>query len=146
MLGERRGGRTSVYNKNGSLRFRLELGDASEDIQTTPNGLIWVSYFDEGVFGGGVGEQGLVCFGADGEVLFKYADFAEQNTLPMICDCYAINVDAEDTLWLNYYIISPWFGSEISELRRFGTISVFLEKPSQYVVRKSSTGTKSRWR
>lgn len=39
-------------------------GDASGDLQTTQDGLIWVSYFDEGVFGGGIGRQGLVCYDA----------------------------------------------------------------------------------
>ena len=36
----------------GNTRFELNLGDASEDLQTKPQGLIWVSYFDEGVYGG----------------------------------------------------------------------------------------------
>ena len=66
-----------------------------------------VSYFDEGVFGSGIGRQGLVCFDSSGEDLFKYADFAEQNDLPMICDCYALNVDMSGDVWLNYYTDFP---------------------------------------
>lgn len=72
-----------MYDAQGNTRFELNLGDASEDLQTTPQGLIWVSYFDEGVYGGSIGRQGLVCFDNAGTPLFKYADFAEQNELPM---------------------------------------------------------------
>jgi hypothetical protein len=107
LLGERRGGRGTVYNANGAVRFILDLGDASEDLQTTPDGRIWVSYFDEGVFGTGIGQQGLICFDGAGQHLFKYADFAEQEGLPMICDCYAINVDEGGVVWLNYYTDFP---------------------------------------
>jgi hypothetical protein len=82
-------------------------GDASGDLQTTQDGLIWVSYFDEGVFGGGIGRQGLVCYDATGRPTFKYADFAEQNALPMICDCYAMNVDQTGAVWVNYYMDFP---------------------------------------
>ncbi len=66
-----------------------------------------MSYFDEGVFGSGIGQQGLVCFDSAGKHLFEYADFAEQNSLPMICDCYALNVDGEGSVWLNYYTDFP---------------------------------------
>lgn len=107
LLGERRGGRATVYGAGGNVRFTLDLGDASEDLQTTPEGLIWVSYFDEGVFGSSIGRQGLVCFDKAGTPLFKYADFAEQNDLPMICDCYAMNVDQTGAVWLNYYTDFP---------------------------------------
>lgn len=107
LLGERRGGQTTIYDAQGGTRFELNLGDASEDLQTTPQGLIWVSYFDEGVYGGSIGRQGLVCFDNAGTPLFKYADFAEQNALPMISDCYAMNVDQTGAVWLNYYTDFP---------------------------------------
>jgi hypothetical protein len=107
LLGERRGGRTTICDKRGAVRSTLDLGDASEDLQTTPDGLIWVSYFDEGVFGGGIGRQGLVCFNAVGDPVFKYGEFAEQAALPMIADCYAMNVDGTDAVWLNYYTDFP---------------------------------------
>jgi hypothetical protein len=50
LLGEPRGGRALVYNQQGRLFRTLDLGDASEDLQTTQDGKIWASYFDEGVF------------------------------------------------------------------------------------------------
>ena len=100
-------GRASFHEANGALRSVAEFGDAIESIQTTADGRIWVSYFDEGVFGSGIGRQGLVCFDSAGRNLFKYADFAEQNDLPMISDCYAINVDFSGDVWLNYYMDFP---------------------------------------
>ena len=103
VLGERRGGRTLIYDGSGSLIKTLDLGDASEDLQTTPDGMIWVSYFDEGVFGGGIGAQGLICFDGDGMPLFRFAEFAEKNQLPPIYDCYAMNVAPSGDVWLNYY-------------------------------------------
>lgn len=107
LLGERRNGQTTVYDAHGAVRSVVDLGDAIEDLQTTPDGRIWVSYFDEGVSGRGVGRQGLICFDVAGRHIFEYADFAEQNALPMICDCYALNVDQTGDVWLNYYTDFP---------------------------------------
>jgi hypothetical protein len=107
LLADSRGGHTSFHDASGAARSQIELGDAIESIQTTTDGRIWVSYFDEGVFGNGIGRQGLVCFNSSGKDLFKYADFAEQNDLPMICDCYALNVDVSGDVWFNYYTDFP---------------------------------------
>jgi hypothetical protein len=85
----------------------LDLGDASEDVHTTPAGRIWVSYFDEGIFGRGIGRNGVVCFDSFARPVFKYFDFAEQHNLPFIDDCYAMNVVAEDEVWLSYYSDFP---------------------------------------
>jgi len=67
-----------VVGPDGTVQSKLTLGDGIQDVQTSPGGSIWVSYFDEGVFGnygwGGAGRSrplgtsGLVCFGADGSV------------------------------------------------------------------------------
>jgi hypothetical protein len=92
----------------GQLQRTLDLGGASNDIQTTPNGKIWVSYFDEGVYGGGPGSrQGIVYFDSSGQHIFKYFDFAEENTPPFIDDCYAMNLVNEDEVWLSYYSDFP---------------------------------------
>ncbi len=67
-----------------------------------------MSYFDEGVYGGGPGsQQGIVCFNSSGQQIFKYFDFAEENSLPFIADCYAINLVSEDEVWLSYYSEFP---------------------------------------
>jgi hypothetical protein len=106
LLGESRGGCARIFDKSGHKLLRtLDLGDASEDIQTTSAGHIWVSYFDEGVFGGGIGQRGLVCFDASGNAIFRYADFAAQHNLPDISDCYALNVC--DDVWACYYTHFP---------------------------------------
>jgi len=84
----------------------LDLGDAIEDLQTTSDGRIWVSYFDEGVFGGGIGANGLVCFDAKGELKFEFAKLAEVSRLPHIDDCYALNV-CDEHVWLSYYSDFP---------------------------------------
>jgi hypothetical protein len=107
LLADSRGGLARVFDSGGKKVVRtLDLGDASEHIQTTQDGHIWVGYFDEGVFGGSIGSNGLVCFDPDGNAVFKYADFAEANALPYIHDCYALNV-FEDTVWICYYSSFP---------------------------------------
>lgn len=55
LLSDGRGGRADICDKTGRPQRTLDLGDAANDVQTTANGHIWVSYFDEGVFGGGIG-------------------------------------------------------------------------------------------
>jgi hypothetical protein len=107
LLGEGRSGLTKLYDPQGRVRSELNLGDASEDLQTTPDGRIWVSYFDEGVFGNGIGTQGVVCFDGKATPLFRYANFAEQSGLPFISDCYAMNVGSNGEVWLNYYTDFP---------------------------------------
>lgn len=107
LLGQRRGGAATVYDAHGKVHHTLDLGDASQDLQTTPQGHIWVSYFDEGVYGKTIGRQGLICFDGAGTPLFQFGDFAEQNALPMISDCYAMNVTRTGEVWLNYYMDFP---------------------------------------
>jgi hypothetical protein len=107
LLGEARGGRADVYDRAGRPLRVLDLGDASEDVQTTTKGHIWVSYFDEGVFGGGIGGHGVVCFDSAGRAKFNYSEFAEQNQLPFISDCYAVNVVSDEEVWLSYYTDFP---------------------------------------
>jgi hypothetical protein len=107
LLGEARGGQTTLYDKHGQVRATLDLGDASQDLQTTPDGKIWVSYFDEGVFGNGIGKQGVICFDGTGAPIFKYGDYADEHGLPMVCDCYAMNVEPTGAVWLNYYTDFP---------------------------------------
>ncbi len=103
LLGGGRGGRTDVCDNKGRLQRTLDLGDSGNDVQTTSDGHIWVSYSDEEVFGGGVGQHGVVCFDSAGRAIFKYSEFADQNQLPRIDDCYAMNVVNAEEVWLSYY-------------------------------------------
>lgn len=106
LVGERRGTFT-LYDHTGARQRSFELGDASEDMQTTPDGKIWVSYFDEGVFGRTIAREGVVCFDLNGTPQFRYAEFAEMNKLPFVADCYAMNVASRGDVWLNYYTEFP---------------------------------------
>jgi hypothetical protein len=118
LLGDGRGGLARMFDSKGEKLVRtLDLGDASEDIQTTPEGHIWVGYFDEGVFGDGIGAYGLVCLNADGAPVFKYADFADEHELPHIDDCYALNV-CRDAVWVCYYSAFPLVCLENFQLAR----------------------------
>lgn len=118
LLGEGRGGQADICDNAGRARRTLDLGDAIEDVQTTPDGRIWVSYFDEGVFGGGLGHHGLVCFDGNAHPIFKYSEFAEQNQLPFVDDCYAMNVVSEDEVWLSYYTDFPLVSIKNFQLER----------------------------
>lgn len=92
--------------KHGSVK-RLLLGDGIADMGVDALGRIWVSYFDEGVFGNygwnhpgprGPGRGGLVCFDDDGRILWQ---FNTENEAP-IADCYALNA-TPDAMWAHYY-------------------------------------------
>lgn len=101
-----------VFGMDGSLRREFVLGDGIEDVQATPTGEFWVSYFDEGVIGnygwGGknappVGAPGLVRFNGNGVTLWE---FSPPYGLGPIDDYYALNVDGE-TAWAYYYSDFP---------------------------------------
>jgi hypothetical protein len=67
-----------VFDADGKILRRFVLGDGIQNVQTTTDGLIWVSYFDEGVFGNygwerPMGAPGLICFGPGGEILWEFA-------------------------------------------------------------------------
>ena len=73
-----------ICDRTGYPLRTLDLGDASKHVQATPDGHIWVGYFDEAVYGGGIGSEGLVCFDSNGTSIFNYAEFAEQHDLPLL--------------------------------------------------------------
>lgn len=108
-VGKSNGANADVLGDNGRILSSFHAGDGIEHVQTTPAGEIWIGYFDEGVYGGGeLGQSGLVCLSEKGEVLLKYwSEIAEPNALPGIDDCYALNVSAEDEVWLDYYSNFP---------------------------------------
>jgi hypothetical protein len=127
LLADSRGGSATIYDATGKILKELDLGDGSKDVQTTAQGNIWVSYFDEGVFGDGIGSAGLVCFDRTGKPLFNYAEWAEKTQAPFIDDCYALNVMTDDEVWLSYYSGFPLVRIKRFELeniwKEFGSIS-----------------------
>lgn len=96
-----------VYDASGRHLRSFPAGDGIQDVQTTPDGRIWVSYFDEGVFGGTkLGGMGLVCLDGRGHCSFRFTDILDDG-LPGICDCYALNVVSDREVWLCYYTDFP---------------------------------------
>ncbi|RDI41065.1 hypothetical protein [Falsibacillus pallidus] len=99
-----------IYDKNSNLINSFNMGDGISDVQTSKNGDIWTSYFDEGVFGKSIGKSGLLCFDSEGTPLFDFAKFTQNptnNTIPFIDDCYAMNVCSNNTIYLYYYLDFP---------------------------------------
>jgi len=109
LLHDFRSGQFRVYERSGQAQRTLDFGDGICDVQTAQNGHIWVSYIDEGVFGDGIGRQGVVAFDASSAPIFKFHEFIEQADvhIPGIDDCYAMNVAGEDEVWLCYYSDFP---------------------------------------
>ena len=54
-----------VWTSDGNLTERGHLGDAIEEVLTTPSGKVWAGYFDEAMGGGGPQGHGVARFNAD---------------------------------------------------------------------------------
>jgi hypothetical protein len=98
-----------VYTTYGAFAREILLGDGIQTVQTTTGGMIWTSYFDEGVFGNygwqnPIGASGLVAWDSSGN---KQYEFEPTAGLDAICDCYALNVESEENVWLYYYTEFP---------------------------------------
>jgi hypothetical protein len=98
-----------VYTRAGRFAREILLGDGIQSVQATSGGVIWTSYCDEGVFGNygwqsPFGASGLVAWDSAGN---KVYEFEPRDGLDSICDCYALNVDSEDDVWLYYYTEFP---------------------------------------
>ena len=98
-----------VYHSDGQLRRDMLLGDGIQSVQTTSGGVIWTSYYDEGIFGSRgwetpVGADGLVAWNASGEKVFS---FQAGEDLNRISDCYAMNVVSDAETWIYYYTDFP---------------------------------------
>lgn len=136
LLGDSRGGYTRILDEDGEIIRVLDLGDASEHIQTTSDGHIWVAYFDEGVFGNGIGQEGLICFDPNGQPIFRYGDFAEKHKLPSVADCYTLNVD-EGCVWACYYTDFPLIQLKDFSVERiwnnFGATKAIAVRGTQFV-------------
>lgn len=83
----------------------LLLGDGIQKIHSTTAGEIWVSYFDEGVFGNlgwnrPIGRSGLVRFDGEGNLVYAFDPISGPDS---IVDCYAMNVTTLKDTWCYYY-------------------------------------------
>ncbi len=87
---------TNLFDAGGRLVRQFESGNCRNDVQTTEDGQIWISYGDES------DESRLRCFDADGAAMFDYQDAAVQADFPLIEDCYALNVADNQAVWVSY--------------------------------------------
>ncbi|MDQ6596404.1 hypothetical protein E2K98_30010 [Bacillus salipaludis] len=89
----------TLFDIQGNVLKTFSFDDAIQDVQTTKNSDIWVSYFDENM------DSGLRCFDKEGLQTFNYHDFVIQTgrKVPFIDDCYALNVTSESTIIYYYY-------------------------------------------
>lgn len=104
----------AVYDGEGRLIRRFTLGDGIQDVRVSPDGTIWTSYFDEGVFGNygwgnpgpsPMGDAGLLAFDPAGVRRFAY-DAGDAGT-DTICDAYAMNVAGDRDVWVYFYTEFP---------------------------------------
>ena len=96
-----------VYEADGAPRLSFHAGDGIEDVQATERDRVWVSYFDEGVFGDTpLGRSGLACFDRDGRPVFRLDDLPDP-VLRSMADCYALNVCSDRETWLYFYTGFP---------------------------------------
>jgi hypothetical protein len=88
-----------VWSPAGELEHRGHLGDAIEELQTTPSGRVWAGYFDEAMGGRGPEGHGLARFHRDLSVDWLYP---VDTGLPGIFDCYTLNVHGETAHFCPY--------------------------------------------
>ncbi len=93
-----------IFNSSGGAVSSFYGGMGIEDIVVGGEG-IWISYFDEGVFGSGISTEGLVLFDITGNVLFRY--HTDLLNPPLIAECYALSKGADTTVWLFPYTDFP---------------------------------------
>lgn len=78
---------------------QIYCGDAIEHLQLDAEGMAWIGYFDEGVFGDNeLSQRGLVRLGLDGSL--------RSSPREVIDDCYALNV-SEDRVLASWYSSFP---------------------------------------
>lgn len=95
-----------LYRTDGSIVRSFYAGDAIQDIQATEGRTIWISYFDEGVFGPRkFSRSGLVALDERGDCQFEFAELWGE--VEPIADCYAFNAAGEDRVWVYYYTGFP---------------------------------------
>jgi hypothetical protein len=137
LIVEGRGGLARIFDKHQNLIRTIDLGDAIKHVGTTADGHIWVGYFDEGVYGGGIGQQGLVCFDSAGAPAFRYAEFARKHELPFIDDCYSLNV-VGTSVYVSYYSDFPLVWLTNFQLQRvwrdFGANKAIAIRSDQFVI------------
>ncbi|OIJ20177.1 hypothetical protein BKP45_10045 [Anaerobacillus alkalidiazotrophicus] len=122
------------YNPNGQLIEAFTLGDGIEHVQIDDNDTIWVSYFDEGVFGNfgweqPMGSEGLVAYNINGHKLWGAGSFG-------IVDCYALNVASSKEVYFYYYADS--FLVQLNEMKETIRYRIEGDTINQFIFDKTS--------
>ncbi len=98
-----------IFDPSNGERIRFLAGDGIANLSIDNNSRIFISYFDEGVFGNngwnhpgpsGPGAGGLCCFNGKGELDWQFNSV--DGSAEFISDCYAMNV-FEEYAYVYYY-------------------------------------------
>lgn len=94
-----------IYTRNGNLLNQMIFGDGIANIKIDENNNIWISYFDEGVYGNNgwvqpFGNMGLLYLNYNGELQYEYKP---EKPHKFIDDCYALTIDSKNDIWFYYY-------------------------------------------
>lgn len=98
----------ALIERGTKVAKRVCFGDGIESLGIDGKDRIWISYFDEGVFGNfgwshtgptGLGAGGVNCFDRTGELLWQHN---REDASEHIDDCYAMNVSPFG-VWFYFY-------------------------------------------
>lgn len=110
-----------LYDRDGNLTRSACLGDGIEHAVTTARGIIFVGYFDEGVFGSrGWGGRGRAPIGASGLNAYGPAlELAWSNDTADIVSCYALAGAGEGC------VLCPYPGWQVVRFDGHGKAELF---------------------
>lgn len=115
----------ALIERGAKAAKRVCFGDGVENVGIDGTDRIWVSYFDEGVFGNfgwshpgptGLGAGGINCFDRTGELIWQHN---REGATEHIDDCYAMNVSPFG-VW--FYFYSDFKVAKISEDFQLSTL------------------------
>ncbi len=108
--------RAVIIGEDGRLLRSFPVGKCLSDAQVTRSDEIWISYGDE------ANGRGLDGYDALGNQVFQYWDLPVDTLPPMfrqMWDCYAVNVDEEDRVWICFYVDFPVVRFKNRQMDRF---------------------------
>ena len=115
-----------VFDPSATRVFSFHAGDGVNDVCVSSNDTIWISYFDEGIYGPTkLAQEGLVGMNPDGQVVFRYTDCLTVGGITRIADCTAINVAEDGSVWVYYYTDFPLVNlRDPKQVRAWGELPV----------------------
>lgn len=97
-----------VFDPDGHEIASFHVGDGVNDVLVSSDDTVWVSYFDEGIYGPTeLAQEGLVGFDAEGDVVLRFSDCLTLQGLGRMADCTAMNVAEDGSVWVYYYTDFP---------------------------------------